>query len=361
MAIPIYGSVLEHNIHCISFPRSFSPVHELQKALKILGVPFSRPTALPSATSSTRLAGAVSSSPQVLFHHTIPASVRSGNNLTRTADDPDAYYTAELGTALLDEIKSYLWLAGLPSSGRPLHRQQLLGRTITITEDPNEHFVWHETRIFIKPLPIFLFDLDCWSQKICKNRRLHEAACGFLLSYAWLVSYESDLRIAHEIGLLPEFVHWDMWTEFKSDLLKFVDLHSLSGVSPRYQYGELRLSRLNKIYSTTRFTWKTLIRGYMTTSTWYQDFFTRNFTWLLAVFAIVSVILSGMQVILSSTRSTETLSIVSYGFTILSLFLSAGIISGLLLLELVFFIYHVGSSHKYHRNFIRERKSAIGP
>jgi hypothetical protein len=62
------------------------------------------------------------------------------------------------------------------------------------------------------------------------------------------------------------------------DFLEHIDLQFLNGVSPRYQNGELRLSRLNKIYRVTRrCRWQDFILGYMTASRWYQDFFARNF------------------------------------------------------------------------------------
>jgi hypothetical protein len=278
----------------------------------------------------------------------------------RSIDDPDAYYITELRTARLDEIESYLWLAGLSNCARPLHRQQLLGREIIITEDPNEHLVWHKTRIFIKPLPIFLVDLDCWTRKICKTKQLYEAACGFLLSYVWLVRHESDLRIAHEKGLLPDFINWATWTEFINEFLEHIDLQSLSEVSPRYQYGELRLSRLNKIYYVTRFTWRDFIRGYMTTSTWYQDSLARNFVWLLGVFAVMSVALSAMQVVLATAQGGKAFENASYGFAIASLFLAAGAALAVLLIWAVLFVYHLVSTQMNNRYVMKERKSVAG-
>jgi hypothetical protein len=231
-----------------------------------------------------------------------------------------------------------------------------LGRKIIITEDPNEHLVWHETRIFIKPLPIFLVDLDCWTRKICKNKQLYEAACGFLLSYAWLVRYESDLRIAREKGLVPDFIHWATWTEFMSEFLEHIDLQSLGGVSPRYQYGELRLSRLNKIYWITRFSWRDFVRGYITTSTWYRDFFARNFACLLAVFAVMSLVLSAMQAVLATAKGGRAFEKASYGFAIASLFLAAGTALAVLLIWAVLFVYYLVSAQMNNRHVMKERK-----
>lgn len=257
----------------------------------------------------------------------------------------------------LDKIQTYLWIVGLPTCSRALHRQILLGREILITEDVDEHLVWHEARIFIKPLPTFLFSTESWEQQLCKDRELYEAACGFMLSYAWLVRHESDLRIAHEKGLLPDAVDWASWTAFVGDFLNHIDLQSLDGISPRFQYGELRLSRLNKIYRFTLFNWRNVVRGYMSTSTWYQDFFARNFSWLLAVFAILSVALSAMQVVLTMARGGQAFANASYGFSIASLLVAAGSVLVGLLVWVTLFVYYMVSTAANNRKVINERRS----
>lgn len=78
----------------------------------------------------------------------------------------------------------------------------------------------------------------------------------------------------------------------------------------------------------------------MNTSTWYQDFFARNFAWLLAVFAVMSVALSAMQVVLAVARGGRAFGNASYGFSIASLFLAAGTALVLLLLWAILFVYH---------------------
>lgn len=47
-------------------------------------------------------------------------------------------------------------------------------------------------------------------------------------------------------------------------------------ISPRFHYGELRLSRLSKIY----FFWKTPMRNYMTHYNQYGSFLQQQFAWL---------------------------------------------------------------------------------
>jgi len=325
----------------------------------MLKPPFSTNIVFPPSSTQPCLHEPLPTSPTSPIDHALPTAVRRGTTLARIADDPDAYYKVELQTARLDDIKQYLWLAGLPRCGRPLHRHLLLGREIIITEDPNEHLVWHKTRIFIKPLPIFLLDLNCWTLKICKSKQVHEAACGFLLSYAWLVRHESDFRIAREKGLLPSFIHWAAWTEFINEFLEHIDLQSLSDVSPRYRYGELRLSRLNKIYCLTRFSWRTFLQGYISTSTWYQDFFARNFAWLLAAFALMSVALSAMQVILATSKGGKAFENASFGFAIASLFLAAGSALALLLVWGFLFLYHLVSAKMYNSEVMKERQHLL--
>lgn len=70
-----------------------------------------------------------------------------------------------------------------------------------------------------------------------------------LFSYTALVTHESDFEIAQEKRLLPKEVTWTVWITFVKEL----DTESIYGkIDDRFKYGELRLSRLNKIYRFTR-------------------------------------------------------------------------------------------------------------
>lgn len=212
----------------------------------------------------------------------------------RPNKSPDVYLRIDLKASRLNAVHHYLWLAGLPHAARPLHRQKLLGRNILLTEDPDEHLAWFEAQIFVKPLPDYLLDYDYWSKHICSDDNLYQSACGLLLSYTWLVCYQSDLKIAQEIGLLPKDIAWLDWVQFLDAFLDHVNLVTLGDVSKRYKYGELRLSRLNLLYRLTPlvYTLKNLVRGFRAGSLWYSAFFGRHFRWTLAAFAILSVLLS---------------------------------------------------------------------
>jgi hypothetical protein len=82
----------------------------------------------------------------------------------------------------------------------------------------------------------------------CDRRRLWRSALGFLFSYAALISHESDFYITKEKHLLPgelDEITWGCWRTFVEQL---DTEHIYEKVDPRFIYGELRLSRLNKIY-----------------------------------------------------------------------------------------------------------------
>ncbi|UNI16724.1 hypothetical protein JDV02_003136 [Purpureocillium takamizusanense] len=98
---------------------------------------------------------------------------------------------------------------------------------------------------------------------------------GFLFSYVALISYESDFRIATDKQLLPPDVKWSEWR----DLVEQLDTQRICPhIDRRFYHGELRLSRLNKIYFL-----QDPLRGYMPTWDRYGPFFRDNFTWPASV------------------------------------------------------------------------------
>jgi hypothetical protein len=268
----------------------------------------------------------------------------------------------ELKTPRLNDIQDRLWLAGRPTAARPLHRQKLLGRTISITENPDEHLVWFEDQIFVKPLPGFLLDWESWNNHLCSDPDLHEAGCGLLLSYAWLVRHKSDLDIATETGLLSKDIKWSGWVDFVDAFLANINCETLSGVNQRYKYGELRLSRLNAIYRffPPTYSFRNLVGGYQCRSTWYQAFFDRHFKWMLAVFAMLSIVLSALQVGLATTTLQENglFQRTSYGFTVTSLVAVAAGFTVVFSVWLNLFWYHLLATWLNDRE-VRRQRSAV--
>jgi hypothetical protein len=288
-----------------------------------------------------------------------------GNKVLHPSRELSTCLALELKTPRLNNIHQYLWLAGLPAAARPLHRQKLLGRCILVTEDPDEHLVWFETDIFIKPLPEFLLNWDFWNDKLCLDEELHKAACGLLLSYAWLVQHNSDLEIAKELGLLSKNMEWFKWVDFMDAFLDNINCETMSDVNKRYRYGELRLSRLNTIYgfAPPTYSLRNLIRGYRSGSSWYRAFFERHFKWLLAVFAILSVFLSALQVGLATTmlQDNQLFQTASYRFTIVSLVAVVASVIVVCSVWLGLFCYYLLVAWRNDRAVNRRRVASASP
>ncbi|KAF2803834.1 uncharacterized protein BDZ99DRAFT_163959 [Mytilinidion resinicola] len=216
-------------------------------------------------------------------HSTLPAVYHGDqDNLVRLGNNHTDFVRLDLDVSRLNKIHKYLWLAGRPTCARALHRQKMIERQIIIVEQADLHLVWHESRVFLKPLPDYLLNHQFWVDTICSDANLHASACGFLLSYVWLVRHPSDLKIASELGLLSPQTQWEDWVIFVDTLLVNIDHEALDTVNKRYQYGELRLSRLDLICRLSHFyRTGTFIRGYMYNYNRYTVFFNRNFGWIL--------------------------------------------------------------------------------
>ena len=164
-----------------------------------------------------------------------------------------AFLEQDLLTLNLDKMSPYLWMMSTPSSShiKPLHRQLVKGRKIVITEEPRLHLLWLQDRIFIKPIPLYLLSHHFWTDTLLSNspelrkeqRLLARASFRFIRTYLHLIRHESDLRIAQQgdTPLLPKNISWEDICRFLSDLKVISDMD----VTPRYHFGELRLSRLN--------------------------------------------------------------------------------------------------------------------
>jgi hypothetical protein len=209
----------------------------------------------------------------------------------------------ELCSKDLEIIAPHLWIMTTLSSTNvnPLHRQLVKGREIIVTEEPRLHLVWIHNRIFIKPLPRYLLSQAFWEMYLDENSDrlgdgqsdLRKAATGFLRTYRYLIQYESDFNIAQQdnLRLIPRDVEWTSFCQFVLELNHIED----SAVSGRYCYGELRLTRLN-FYAPL------LLRKFHFEQVHgqYGDFFGRLYGPILFVFALVSTILSSMQVALAA-------------------------------------------------------------
>lgn len=209
--------------------------------------------------------------------------------------------------------------------------------------------VWQENRIFLKPLPTFLFTHGIWEEQLNRDSELHKAAMGMLLSYASLVSRRSDFEIAMQYKLLPSDLAYETWRVFITDVLGHIDLGTLQQVSFRYQYGELRRSRLNQLYRLV-----TAGDAFMYGSTWHRAFFAQHFGWLLAVFAFFNVALSAMQVALQAGAG-RGFQQTSWRFAVVSLVAVAVSLGSVAAVWLALFWWNLVRTWIYWRGTMKQR------
>ncbi|KAH8732223.1 hypothetical protein GQ44DRAFT_745473 [Phaeosphaeriaceae sp. PMI808] len=257
-----------------------------------------------------------------------------------------------LSVKRLDQIRDHLWWAGRPHAARPLHKQKLLMRQIVITEQADLHILWLENRIFIKPFPSYLLDRNVWKEHICKDVELFEAARGMLLSYMWLIRTKSDLDIAHDHRLLSENITWKSWCAIVEDVQNSFDLNSPQAVSRRYDFGELRIRRINQIArlkALRSLRVYDFIKGYTQTYTHYGYFFSTNFHWIILVFAFGSILLSALQLKIEIWFQN-----MSVGFTMFLVAFPIFLIAFTSLLFLALFTYFLGHSLRLNRKRINK-------
>ena len=199
----------------------------------------------------------------------------------------------------LNRMSPYMWMMATRSSANinALHRQFVKGRKIVITEDPQLHLIWLQDRIYVKPLPRCLLLYTFWSELLLNpssklgphQSDFVKAALGYLRSYRYLIGHESDLQIAQreDLRLVPKDVPWEQIRRFLADLESIHD----DDVTPRYVFGELRLSRLN-------FYGKFILRRfhYERLHVQYGSYFGQFYAPLLFIFALFALGLNSLQV-----------------------------------------------------------------
>lgn len=177
----------------------------------------------------------------------------------------------------------------------PLHRQRVKNRQIILTEEAKLHLVWAYKIIYIKPLPRYLLSKPFWDMYLCRDptqpvcealAQVQAAAFGLIRSYAYLIRHESDFNIAVELQLLPPDTTWDDLTRYLCAMRAIPD----DDCSPRYAYGEIRLTRLN-FYAPV------LLRRryYHRTEYHYSGYFAAFYGPCLFVIGLSTVILTALQ------------------------------------------------------------------
>lgn len=278
-------------------------------------------------------------------------------SLART--DVQDLLACELLTLDLNKMAPHLWLVAKPSSDHcnPLHEQIVRGRNIVITENPELHLCWVDSRVFIKPLPRYLLSWTFWHHYMDEGgnsdseakAKLKEAILGYMRSYNFLIRHESDYTIAVKEHLIPVATTYEDFVIFISNFGKIQD----NQVSPRYRFGELRLRRLNM--------WSPVLlkKTYFHKIVWqYGDYLAQYYAPYLFFFSIFSVTLSAMQVGVGAKTDWHSFYGVSAWFSVATL-----IIVCLVILVIVGdFAFLSGREAVYaikHTFFPRKKKSNI--
>jgi hypothetical protein len=236
-----------------------------------------------------------------LQHATLPLTLPDFPNISLSDKIGLAEFLKEdLHPSDLEKMAPYLWMLSTQSSHNigSLTHQRVKGRQIIIAEDPKLHLVWVRDRIFVKPLPTYLLSHAFWVNYLgvgtgdhegdTKKDEIRRSTVGFLRTYAFLIKHPSDFRIAKELCLIPGDcgTTLEKFAKFRADLEGIVD----EDVSGRYQFGELRLNRLNFYIKFVLGKW-----SFQKVQTTTAEYFGRFYGPLLFVFTSLSLILSALQ------------------------------------------------------------------
>ena len=237
---------------------------------------------------------------------------------------PSSRYTEfldnDLSVERVENVLPYLWLVGRPYPARALNIQKVLRREIVPTTDASLHLIWTSQKIYVKALPRYITAISFYYQHLTPSHP-HAPALGLLFSYIALVPTELDFEIACESHLFHKGYTWEEWRTLTR---RFLDDYSddtvYEKISKRYIHGELRLSRLDKVY---RYRYGNLLHGYSTLlgNTRYVDFFAENLKLVTATTVYTALVLTAMQVGLGvdALKDNKSFQRASYGFTVFAI------------------------------------------
>lgn len=253
--------------------------------------------------------------------------------------DVRAYLLREVECKVLDELSPLFFVFAKRRASHidALHEYDSTQRAVTISENPGLHLVRNYHVIYCKPIPLCLLNYDFWLKNLTPNQRVEDvknptknlsieckSAIGLIRTYCYLIKHESDFNIAKRVGLLPEHVSYDDFRYFIEPFRHMPD----AAVSGRYEYGHIRLTRLNLAVRILRpkglgkvFPWS------YDRMHWHAGQFVGKFAApLLFFFASLTLILSSMQVGLAAQPVGGRWD----DFTAVSLWFSIAIIFGII-------------------------------
>lgn len=224
--------------------------------------------------------------------------------------DVVSYCLKDLNTPEMNKLGEKLWWAGPTPDIVSLSQHLVLDRRIQVTEDPSVHLLWAgiEGILYVKPLPAYLASFAFWEYLLDRansdidneqRERLIETSLGYLKTYSCLIQRRSDFNLARRHDLLGSFggTSFEAFIEFISSFDAIPD----AAISARWHYGVIQLDALN-FHSAIH-----LRRWHLNRfESRYGLYFSRFFPVILFIFALLSVMLSAMQVIIGAKQMDDT-------------------------------------------------------
>ncbi|RFU77550.1 hypothetical protein TARUN_4676 [Trichoderma arundinaceum] len=270
----------------------------------------------------------------------LPATFRNGKAWVGCPDVRVRQFLAEdHNIDRLKELLPFFFMLGNVEAPRPLNYQEAVGLDIVITERMDTHLLCDKDKIFIKPLPRYLLEPEFWdkffgcpqncyyagefemlnkakllrsgrrftAKEPCEHTKVWKRAKGFVYSYTALIAHESDFEIARAKRLVPDDLEFHHWKDFVSRMLDNGKIYRQ--IDERFAYGELNLSRINKLFMFQHPV-EYLFQTNNSTGL-FQDHISR----LSSVSIYVVVVLASIRVaaVIAKLREKKALLLVTYG------------------------------------------------
>jgi hypothetical protein len=277
-------------------------------------------------------------------------------------DEVHRFLCAFLDLSRFKALRKMLWLIAIHGAPRSLYYQKFLRREIVIAEELDLHLVWAKSRIFIKPLPDFLLNYDFWETHISCEPQLHRAACGLLYSYCGLIRFGHDLQVAKDCHLVNANLDYRAWSEFARTTLSNLNVDN---IDTRFQYGEMRLHRLDTIYrcSTDGFSLSSIFQGFSHALNESYVPYMDQYNNAVSAFGAFVIILSAFNLSLSahSGNPNPDLRQAAYGFAIFAMILCATLIALFIVLPLISSVVALYASNRARKQHAKLQKDEERP
>ncbi|KAK2037979.1 hypothetical protein LZ31DRAFT_534119 [Colletotrichum somersetense] len=303
-------------------------------------------------------------------------------------DSVTASLEDDLSCALLEELYPNLDFFARKSSENidPIHKHLQKGRKIVPAEDTNMHLVWTYDAVHVKPLPLHLLSHSFWDQNLAPGSEHRGKALGFMRSYERLIRYPSDFELAKEAHLITSCSvpsrgeetppAEPTYADFAAFIRSFSNV-SDAEVSPRWHFGQLRLSRLHWAVRILQPAAAARRGGGLTSRLFYEEEFWQIWQFLresaaplLFVFAALSLVLSAMQVVLAAKAGGDdggsgsgggwrAFAEVSAWFAVLVIVVIAAVFVGLAAAGLGFWLWQFRFGYRWWRSRAAIREARL--